>query len=69
MKGRNRKTVMGSINDCNTKTSPGPAHLKLSEIADMLDLTRERVRQIEAKALAKLRKNLNNQQIKLKDII
>ena len=64
-----RKRVMESINDRNTKTCSGQAHLTLSEIADMLDLTRERVRQIEAKALTKLRKSLNRQQIKPNDIL
>lgn len=29
-------------------------HLTLQEIADMMDVTRERIRQIEAKALRKL---------------
>jgi len=41
----------------------------LHEVADMLGLTRERVRQIEAKALAKIRKRLQEQGIKASDLI
>jgi DNA-directed RNA polymerase sigma subunit (sigma70/sigma32) len=41
----------------------------LHEVADMLGLTRERVRQIEAKALAKIRKRLQEQGIKSSDLL
>ena len=41
----------------------------LHEVADMLGLTRECVRQIEAKALAKIRKRLQEQGIKASDLI
>lgn len=37
--------------------------LTLQEIASMMDLTRERVRQIEARALMKLRKKLQAEQL------
>jgi len=47
----------------------GQAHLTLNEIAGILDLTRERVRQIEAKALTKLRKKLQAQGIKPSDLL
>jgi len=39
--------------------------LTLQEIADAMNLTRERVRQIEAKALTKLRKRMQTKEIKV----
>ena len=53
----------------NVKTNANQCHLTLNEIADILDLTRERVRQIEAKAIHKLRKKMQAQGIKLTDLI
>jgi RNA polymerase nonessential primary-like sigma factor len=43
--------------------------LTLQEIADTMSLTRERVRQIEAKALTKLRKKMQAKGIKATDLI
>ena len=43
--------------------------LTLQEIADAMNLTRERVRQIEAKALTKLRKKMQAKGIKATDLI
>ena len=43
--------------------------LTLEEIADAMNLTRERVRQIEAKALTKLRKKMQAKGIKAPDLI
>jgi DNA-directed RNA polymerase sigma subunit (sigma70/sigma32) len=51
------------------QTHAGQAHLTLNEIADMLDLTRERVRQIEAKAIMKLRKKMQLKGIKPSDLL
>ena len=39
----------------HTRTDARQMHLTLQEVADMLDLTKERVRQIEARALLNLR--------------
>ena len=43
--------------------------LTLQEIADAMNLTRERVRQIEAKALTKLRKKMQAKEIKASDVL
>lgn len=51
------------------QTHTGQAHLTLNEIADILDLTRERVRQIEAKAIMKLRKKMQLKGIKPSDLL
>jgi len=51
------------------KTPSNHAHMTLYEIADALELTKERVRQIEAKALGKLRKKLQSRGMKLNDIV
>ena len=41
----------------------------LHEVADMLGITRERVRQIEAKALARIRKRLQDLGISASDLL
>jgi len=41
----------------------------LHQVADMLDLTRERVRQIEAKALMKIRKRLEAKGVRASDLL
>ena len=53
----------------HTRTDARQMHLTLQEVADMLDLTKERVRQIEAKALLKLRKKMIEAGIDSKSIL
>ena len=53
----------------HTRTDARQMHLTLQEVADMLDLTKERVRQIEAKALLNLRKKLQAMGIKPSDLL
>ena len=53
----------------HTRTDARQMHLTLQEVADMLDLTKERVRQIEAKALLNLRKKLQASGFKPSDLL
>ena len=53
----------------HTRTDARQMHLTLQEVADLLDLTKERVRQIEAKALLNLRKKLQAKGIKPSDVL
>jgi RNA polymerase primary sigma factor len=51
----------------HSKNTSSP--LTLQEIADAMNLTRERVRQIEAKALTKLRKKMQVNNMKASDLL
>jgi hypothetical protein len=53
----------------HTRTDARQMHLTLQEVAEALNLTKERVRQIEAKALLKLRKKLIEAGIDSKSIL
>ena len=53
----------------HTRTDARQMHLTLQEVADLLDLTKERVRQIEARALLNLRKKLQAKGIKPSDVL
>jgi hypothetical protein len=53
----------------HTRTDARQMHLTLQEVADALNLTKERVRQIEAKALLNLRKKLQAKGIKPTDLL
>ena len=62
---------MGTNNGGGRKpTSPtvDERHMTLAEIADILGTSRERVRQIEQRALMKLRRRLRAQGIKPEDL-
>ena len=52
----------------NTGINPQQDALTLQEIACMMDLTKERVRQIEARALMKLRKKMQAAQLNPSDL-
>ena len=58
--GRNNQWVHSN----NTSSA-----LTLQEIADAMNLTRERVRQIEAKAIRKLRQRMFESKINPKDVL
>jgi DNA-directed RNA polymerase sigma subunit (sigma70/sigma32) len=47
-------------NRLTTSNAPSETNYTLQEIADMMNITKERVRQIEAKALNKLRQHLRS---------
>jgi transcriptional regulator len=51
------------------KYVPLGLNMTLEEIADMMGITRERVRQIEKKALAKMRRRLQAQGLELDDLV
>lgn len=51
----NNQTFSNHLATC---TAPSETNYTLQEIADMMDLTKERIRQIEAKALNKVRRRL-----------
>lgn len=51
------------------KRSTNASYMSLEEIADIMGVTRERVRQIEQRALMKLRKRLRAKGIKPEDLL
>ena len=68
---------MTQVLNKNTKQTSSPKRSQKStysactllEVADMLGLTRERVRQIEAKALTKIRRHLETKDLKSSDLL
>ena len=58
-----------TVNQVKIRTSSTYSGCTLSEVADMLSIGKERVRQIEARALAKLRKAMQEQGIEAQDLI
>lgn len=62
---KNTKQLRSRIWSLNSNYSASTLH----EVADMLGLTRERVRQIEAKALTKIQKRLQEQGLTASDLL
>jgi len=58
-----------TVSRTKIRTSSTYSGCTLSEVADMLGVGKETVRQIEAKALAKLRQHLQNKGIKACDLL
>ena len=58
-----------SVRRAELKTSSTHGGCTLSEIASMMGIGRERVRQIEARALAKVRKAMQEKGIQAQDLI
>lgn len=58
-----------TVSQSKIRTSSTHGGCTLSEVADMLSIGKERVRQIEARALAKLRKAMQKKGIEAQDLI
>ena len=58
-----------TINQTKIRTSSTHGGCTLSEVADMLSIGKERVRQIEARALTRLRKAMQEKGIEAQDLI
>ena len=58
-----------SVSQAKIRTSSTHGGCTLSEIASMMGIGRERVRQIEAKALVKFRQRLQDRGIKACDLL
>ena len=58
-----------TVNQAKIRTSSTYSGCTLSEVANMLGVGKETVRQIEAKALAKLRQHLQDKGIKACDLL
>lgn len=58
-----------TVSQHKIRTSSTHGGCTLSEVADMLSIGKERVRQIESRALAKLRKAMQEKGIQAHDLI
>jgi len=63
------KAQMQAFDKRHTRTNAEQAHLTISEIANMLELPKARVRKIEARALMKLRKKMQLMGIMPSDVL
>lgn len=64
-----KNLIPKSLGEERQKYVPMGMNMTLEEIADMMGITRERVRQIEKKALQKLRRKLNSYGLTLNDLV
>ena len=62
-------TKQRAVSQTKIRTSSTYSGCTLSEVADMLGVGKETVRQIEAKSLAKLRQHLQDKDIKACDLL
>jgi DNA-directed RNA polymerase sigma subunit (sigma70/sigma32) len=63
------KVQIEAFDNRHIRTNATQAHFTIGEIADILQLPKQRIRKIEAKALLKLRKRLQLTNIKLSDVL
>ena len=68
-KNQSKLPKQRSVSQAKIRTSSTHGGCTLSEIANMLGIGRERVRQIEAKALVKFRQRLQDRGIKACDLL
>jgi len=68
-KNQAKLPIQRSVSQAKVRTSSTHGGCTLSEIASMLGIGRERVRQIEAKVLVKLRQRLQDRGIKACDLL
>jgi DNA-directed RNA polymerase sigma subunit (sigma70/sigma32) len=68
-KNSTRLTKQRTIIQTKIRTSSTHGGCTLSEIASMLGIGKERVRQIEARALAKVRKAIQEKGVQAQDLI
>ena len=68
-KNQSKLPKQRSVSQAKIRTSSTHGGCTLSEIASMMGIGRERVRQIEAKALVKFRQRLQDRGIKACDLL
>jgi DNA-directed RNA polymerase sigma subunit (sigma70/sigma32) len=53
----------------NTKSAPSGENMTINEVAERLGMTRDQVRQIEARAIRKIRQLLQRRNITARDVL